>query len=66
MLDRNSLIRLAASLPKGDARRRQILAELQSKMALAKDTEDFIEWVLATKSKMAPAAVERYVEQKLG
>lgn len=36
------------------------------KVALAKDTEDFIEWVLATQEKMNPNAVQRFLEQKLG
>jgi hypothetical protein len=73
MSDRAILIRLAASLPVGDASRHAILDFLQGnrfasldKAALAADTEDFIEWVLATKqdSKLSESAAQRFLEAK--
>lgn len=79
MSSRSHLIRLASSLPKGHARRRSILAQLmqeaptasskkaqQDKTALQGSTEAFIEWVLLTQKPMTPAAVERFLETKLG
>ena len=70
--DRNALIKLASSLPVGSDERRSILSTLTEreasteKVAISKDTEDFIEWVLATQSKMNPDAVQRFIEQKTG
>jgi ribosomal protein L21E len=73
------LIARAASLPQGHPERRKILASLSERfpaprvathdrIAVGRDTEDFVEWVIATKmdDPMKPGEVERYLEAKLG
>jgi hypothetical protein len=69
--DRSSLIRLASSLPKGSPQRKAILAGLlksgtYNKEAGNQNTEDFIEWVLATQKPMNPTVVQRFIEAKTG
>lgn len=63
-MDIPKMIRVAASLPKGSVERRTLLAAL--KVAVSPDTEDFVEWVLATQSPMTEAQVTHYLEAKLG
>lgn len=58
------MIRAAASLPKGNPDRRDLLAAL--KVAVSPDTEDFVEWVLATQKPMSEAEMVRFLEAKLG
>jgi len=70
--DRSAMIRLASSLPAGSEERRHILSALSEreasveKVAISEDTENFIEWVLATQSKMNPNAVVNFIEKKTG
>jgi hypothetical protein len=66
MNDRLHLLRLAASLPKGDGNRRAILARVasMSKQAFSPDSEDFVEWVLATKDHpMKESQVRTFLEK---
>lgn len=58
------LIRTAAALPGGSADRRNLLAAI--KVAIAPDTEDFVEWVLATQKPMSESEMVRFLEAKLG
>jgi hypothetical protein len=72
------LIARAASLPQGHPERRKILASLSERfpaprvathdrIAISGSTEDFVEWVIATKmdDPMKPGEVERYLEDYL-
>ncbi len=63
-MDLPKMIRTAASLPKGSAERRDLIAAI--KVAVSPDTEDFVEWVLATQAPMTEAQVTHYLEAKLG
>jgi hypothetical protein len=58
------MIRTAASLPKDDPDRRLLVAAI--KVAIAPDTEDFVEWVLATHKPMTESEMVRFLELKLG
>ena len=58
------MIRTAAALPEGSADRRALLAAI--KVAIAPDTEDFVEWVLATQKPMSESEMVRFLEAKLG
>lgn len=58
------MIRTAAALPKGSAARRNLLAAI--KVAVSPDTEDFVEWVLATQKPMSESEMVRFLEAKLG
>lgn len=58
------MIRTAASLPKGSDERRVLASAL--KVAVSPDTEDFVEWVIATQKPMSEEQVTRYLEAKLG
>lgn len=59
-----SMIRLASTYPVGSQKRRELLATI--KLAISADTEDFVEWVLATQSPMSEVQVSRYLEGRLG
>jgi hypothetical protein len=58
------MIRTASSLPKGSEERRALIAAI--KIAVSPDTEDFVEWVLATQSPMTESEMVRFLEAKLG
>jgi hypothetical protein len=58
------MIRTASALPEGSADRRALLAAI--KVAIAPDTEDFVEWVLATQKPMSESEMVRFLEAKLG
>lgn len=58
------MIRTAAALPEDSADRRNLLAAI--KVAIAPDTEDFVEWVLATQKPMSESEMVRFLETKLG
>lgn len=60
----SKMIRTAASLPKGSEERRTLIAAI--KVAVSPDTEDFVEWVLATQSPMSESGMTRFLESKLG
>jgi len=55
----------AIKLAHGDPSLRPLLLPLIKKMAISKDTEDFVEWALNTQQPMNPRAVQRFVEGKL-
>lgn len=63
-MDITQMIRTASTLPKGSMERRQLLAAI--KVAVSPDTEDFVEWVLATQKPMSESEVVRFLEAKLG
>ena len=63
-MDLPKMIRTAASLPVGSDERRILVAAL--KVAVSPDTEDFVEWVIATQAPMTEQQVTRYLETKLG
>ncbi len=58
------MVRTAAALPKGSEDRRTLLAAI--KVAIAPDTEDFVEWVISTQKPMSEAEMVRFLEAKLG
>lgn len=58
------MIRAAASLPRGSVERRNLVSAI--KVAVSPDTEDFVEWVLATQQPMSRTDLTRYLETKLG
>lgn len=58
------MIRTAATLPKDHPERQVLLASI--KVAVAPDTEDFVEWVLATQDPITENAMSRFLEAKLG
>lgn len=73
--DLSKNLRIASKLPKGHPRRLQIIASVleqvkasngTTRTALSTDTEDFIEWVLATQDPMNPNSVQRFLESKSG
>lgn len=74
--DLSKNLRIASKLPKGHPRRLQIIASVlgqvkfsggeTTKTAVSTDTEDFIEWVLATQGPMNPNSVQRFLEAKSG
>lgn len=73
MSDHKNLIRIASGLPVGDPTRKAILAALGGPhvaslnvTAASPDTEDFIEWVLATKSddRIKESVAIRFLELK--
>ncbi len=69
-------LRIASNLPKGHPKRLQAIASVlkqvkasggeTTKTALSTDTEDFIEWVLASQEPMNPNSVQRFLEAKSG
>lgn len=63
-MDLEHMIRTASALPKEDPERRSLVALI--KIAISPDTEDFVEWVLATQKPMTESAMSRYLEQRLG
>lgn len=58
------MIRTAAAAPKGSVERRNLIAAI--KVAISPDTEDFVEWVLATQKPMSESEMVRFLEAKLG
>ena len=80
--DRKSLIRFAATLPKGSEKRRAILEGLKQspvekaasekeaaeKLAVSKDTQEFVDWVMLNMadSPMSERAMVKVVEKILG
>ena len=57
------MIRFAASLP-DERDRRALVAAIR--VAVSPDTEDFVEWVLATQKSMTESEVTKFLEAKLG
>lgn len=58
---RSAAIKLAYEVPK----LRGHILPLIEKMAISKDTEDFVEWALNTQQPMNPRAVQKFIEGKL-
>jgi hypothetical protein len=58
------MVRTASALPEGDPERRLLVAALR--VAVSPDTEDFVEWVLATQKPMTETEMVRFLEAKLG
>lgn len=58
------MIRTASSLPRDSENRCLLVATI--KLAIAPDTEDFVEWVLATQKPMTETEMTRFLEMKLG
>ena len=68
---RNRLVRVAASLPKGSAERRTLVAFIkeqeQIRVAVNEKTQDFVEWVFNSGMEpLAPVEIERFITGKLG
>ena len=60
----DQMIRTAAEMPKDHPDRRGLLAAI--KVAVSPDTEDFVEWVLATQDPIPESAMVKFLEAKLG
>lgn len=58
------MVRTASSLSPESDERRTLMAAI--KVAIAPDTEDFVEWVLATQKPMTESEMTRFLEMKLG
>lgn len=60
----SEMIRTAAAFPPDSQDRRDLVAAI--KVAVSPDTEDFVEWVLATQKPMSEAGMVKFLEAKLG